>query len=125
MNTSWAIGAVPPGESPSRTLRLLDLLEPEVAVLHLAVVGLQPDAARVRHLQRILQHLAVARAAGHVPLHGHDDLVPVLRLVLLLQGSAKDGCRPNVRVKRHGADRWRRVLIADRNQRTPDAVAFR
>src|SRR6185436_9901293 len=62
---------------------LLRLLDPDIAVLHLPAVGFEADGAGLWKLQRVFEDLAVAGAMRDVVLHHHDDLVPVLRLVIL------------------------------------------
>ena len=52
-------------------------------ILHLAAVAFDADRAGRGQIKGLFQHFAVARAMGFVATDRDDELIPVLRFVIL------------------------------------------
>src|SRR5208282_868561 len=67
----------------SRNRRLRQFLETNSAVLHLTAVALQANRSGRGDIEGGFEHFAIASAERLAAADGDDDLIPVLRLVML------------------------------------------
>src|ERR1051326_2227101 len=64
--------------SPARSLR--HLFDPDPPILELRGFRLEPDAALLLDGERLLKHLAIARALGDIRVDLHLDRIPAAQI---------------------------------------------